>query len=67
MSTTPTTPTESSSDSGGLTVHRLDLPADVAVLLTAEADANERTIPGQIRFSLRAWLTTNGTAAQGVQ
>jgi hypothetical protein len=50
-----TAPTESQAD-GSLTIHRLDLPADVADAITRAAAANERTVPGQIRFALKAWL-----------
>jgi hypothetical protein len=45
-----------SGSSSGTTVHRLELPADLAAAIAAEAGRNERSIPAQIRFALRAWL-----------
>lgn len=41
-----------------LTVHRLDLPLEMAEILTREAEDNERTMPGQIRFALKQWLSS---------
>jgi plasmid stability protein len=40
----------------GLTLHRFDLPPDLAAAITTEAARNERTAPAQVRFVLRAWL-----------
>ena len=41
----------------GLVVHRLDIPAELAETLAQEAEANERTVPAQIRFALKQWAT----------
>ncbi len=54
MTRTPT------ADPDALTVHRLDLPQELAQVLTREAEANERTIPGQIRYALKQWLSLRG-------
>lgn len=44
----------------GTVIYRLDLPADLAENLTREAELNERTLPGQIRFALKDWLSNRG-------
>lgn len=44
----------------GTVIYRLDLPTDMAATLAREAELNERTLPGQIRFALKDWLSTRG-------
>jgi hypothetical protein len=46
------------SATGAATIYRLDLPADLAEPLARDAELNERTLPGQIRFALRQWLAS---------
>lgn len=43
-----------------LTVHRLDLPQELAEILAREARDNERSLPAQIRFALKQWLSSRG-------
>lgn len=56
MSTTTAEPRE---DGPGCTVYRLELPPELAEPLIQAADANERTLPGQIRYALKAWLNSS--------
>ena len=49
-----------------LTVHRLEIPSTIAAQLAAEAAANERTIPGQVRVCLRQWAESLPSAAEGL-
>lgn len=52
---------EASNSNGAVVIYRLDLPAELAEPLARDADLNERTMPGQIRFALKQWLgTRNG-------
>ncbi|CAK6692546.1 hypothetical protein OGCDGJMD_01254 [Cyanobium usitatum str. Tous] len=39
-------------------IYRLDLPAELAAPLAEEAEANERTMPGQVRHVIRQWLSS---------
>jgi hypothetical protein len=48
---------------GSLTVHRLDLDPELAAVLSAQANANERTLPGQIRIALRQWMEGQAAAS----
>lgn len=43
---------------GSAVLYRLDLDPALAEALAAEAKANERSLPGQIRVALREWLAT---------
>ena len=43
---------------GSAVLYRLDLDPALAAGLTAEANDNERSLPGQIRIALREWLAT---------
>jgi hypothetical protein len=47
-------------DGGGATIDRLDLPGEMAAPLAQLAEVSERTMPGQIRFALKAWLSGQG-------
>jgi hypothetical protein len=53
-----TTRTQDDGGTNGTTIYRLDLPDELAAPLSREAELNERTLPGQIRFALKRWLET---------
>jgi hypothetical protein len=55
---------EDSSASSNTVIYRLDLPSELAETLAREAELNERTLPGQVRFALREWIA-NRTATAG--
>lgn len=55
----PRTPT-ATAEGLVLTVHRLELPQELAEILNREARSNERTVAAQIRFALKQWLSLRG-------
>jgi len=48
----------------GVVIYRLDLPADICAPLAQEAERNERTLPGQIRFALKDWLANRSQSGE---
>lgn len=49
------TTTKPQEDNGTTVLYRLDLPSELAEALAAQAERNERSLPGQIRYLLREW------------